>query len=119
MKDSIPASVVERHGPDVGRLVLLGLTPAQARVYLYLFTETASLGYQPSLSDVAAHFGFATRSGVLCHVRALRKKGWVGTATRYEKRRLVFLRRSDGGEFYGFRAITGLEAITAKLEGTP
>ncbi len=118
MKDAIPASIDERLGPDVGRLVVLGLTPAQARVYLYLFEQTARLGYQPSLQDIAVHFGFASRNGVLCHVRALCKKGWLEPSAR-DSRSIRFLRRPGGGAFYGFRAITGTEAIVASLEHTP
>ena len=53
------------------------LTLTQARIYDYLvgyFDENDQL---PSSRVVANNFGYRSQTAAMCHINALRKKGWI------------------------------------------
>ncbi len=92
---------VEEFGPEAGRMVELGLSTGQARIFLFLFASTMRLGYQPSYREVGARFGITSPNGVKCHLEALEQKGWIGPSGG-DSRAVRFLRCPDGGPFRGF-----------------
>jgi SOS-response transcriptional repressor LexA len=98
-----PPRVRPNRGPSTGP----DPTPAQAVFFTYLFTETAAHGYQPSFRELCEHFGWATPNAVMCHVRALRHKGWIAATGRGQSRAFRFLRCPDGSPFRGFVAVVG------------
>jgi repressor LexA len=77
------------------------LTRQQELVYRWIFEETMRRGFQPSLMEVADHFGWGNRTAAHCHIKALRLKGFVGPLTN-ESRALRLLRCPDGSVFTGF-----------------
>ena len=56
------------------------LTAKQAAVLLFLKGFTRKHGYQPSMREMAKHFGWPHHTGVICHLRALEKKGLIRLA---------------------------------------
>ena len=52
-------------------------TKKQREVYDYIVSFRESKGYSPSFREISAHMGFAAPVGAMCHLHALRKKGWI------------------------------------------
>jgi SOS-response transcriptional repressor LexA len=78
-----------------------GLTLKQEMVLRHIFEVTMRDGYQPTFLQIAAHLGSGNKTAALCHVEALRLKGYVGSSTN-ESRALRLLKKPDGTEFTGF-----------------
>jgi SOS-response transcriptional repressor LexA len=78
-----------------------GLTRKQEMVLRHIFEVTMRRGFQPSFIEVAEHFGWTNRTAALCHIKALRLKGYVGPSTN-ESRALRLLKTPEGTEFMGF-----------------
>lgn len=77
------------------------LTARQREIFLFIWDHTCREGFQPSYRDVMEHFGITSPNGVLVHIRAMARKGWVRPGTM---RSVRFLRQPDGREFRGFVA---------------
>jgi len=61
------------------------LTDRQAEVVAFIHDHYVELGYSPSLRDIIAEFGFSSTNAVVCHLKAIRKKGylrWAETTAR-------------------------------------
>lgn len=54
-----------------------GLTKRQQEVYDYLKHEVRMTGVTPSSRDIQVHFGFASQTAAMNHLRALEKKGVI------------------------------------------
>lgn len=52
-------------------------TPRQQAVLDYLQDHLAKRGYQPSVREIAAHFGWSNPNSVEVHLRALEQKGYI------------------------------------------
>lgn len=63
-------------GVPIPRLVV-GLTERQEEVLSFYRSFYRDHGIPPTTRESAAHFGFASPNGVMCHVRALSKKGYL------------------------------------------
>lgn len=53
------------------------LTPRQQKVLDFLRRHLQQHGFPPTLRDIAAHLGIASTFGVIRHLDALEKKGWL------------------------------------------
>ena len=58
------------------------LTPRQQEIYDFLRTKIIDRGYGPTVREIGAEFGIKSPNGVMCHLKALEKKGLI---TREEK----------------------------------
>lgn len=58
------------------------LTGRQAEILQVLTRFVAAKGYGPSIRDIAREMGIKSPNGVMCHVRALRKKGYLPSLPR-------------------------------------
>lgn len=56
------------------------LTEQQAKVLAFIAQHIAEHGAPPAIREVCAHMGISSPNGVMCHVRALRKKGYLEPA---------------------------------------
>ena len=74
------------------------LTERQRRVYRYLIESIERDGRQPTLRELAAHFGIASPEGIACHLRALEGKGFIARLPNTAGVRLLRVK---------FRAIEG------------
>ena len=54
-----------------------GLTKRQQEVYEFLKREVRMTGVTPSSRDIQVHFGFASQTAAMNHLRALEKKGVI------------------------------------------
>lgn len=53
------------------------LTAKQAAVLAYIRDRVAADGYPPTIREIGSRFGIGGTNGVLCHLRALEKKGLI------------------------------------------
>lgn len=79
------------------------LTDRQAAIFNYLFDHVCRHGRQPTVRAMQQHFGMLAVNGMMVHIRALQKKGWIGDAecrTGYP-----ILRQPNGQPFAGLTPI--------------
>lgn len=53
------------------------LTPNQSRIYEYIRNYIQEHGYPPAIRDIGRAFDIVSPNGVMCHLRALQKKGYI------------------------------------------
>ena len=53
------------------------LTPRQQKVYELIREKIRSRGYGPTVREIAQHFDIHSPNGVVCHLKALEKKGFI------------------------------------------
>ncbi len=53
------------------------LTDRQRQVFDFIRETILSEGHAPTIREIAAHIGIATTNGVICHLKALEKKGVI------------------------------------------
>jgi len=53
------------------------LTKKQRRVYEFIRDKIRNRGYGPTVREIGEQFGIASPNGVMCHLRALEKKGLI------------------------------------------
>lgn len=78
------------------------LTDRQLEVFRLIYETARDRGYQPSIRDMMETFGFSP-NGVMCHIKAMRRKGYLAPRNGDPVcRAYVILRRPDGSPFTGF-----------------
>ena len=53
------------------------LTDRQRRVYELIRDLILNRGYGPTVREIGEAFGIKSPNGVMCHLRALERKGWI------------------------------------------
>lgn len=53
------------------------LTKRQKAIYEYIRERIQSGGYAPTVREIGTRFGIQSPNGVMCHLRALTKKGFI------------------------------------------
>lgn len=53
------------------------LTPRQREVYKFIRDKIRSRGYGPTVREIGTQFDIRSPNGVMCHLRALEKKGLI------------------------------------------
>jgi repressor LexA len=53
------------------------LTKKQAQVYDFIRDKIKNRGYGPTVREIGEHFGISSPNGVMCHLKALEKKGLI------------------------------------------
>ncbi|GIW86886.1 MAG: LexA repressor [Isosphaeraceae bacterium] len=56
---------------------LNSLTPRQREIYRFIRDKIQGRGYGPTVREIGAQFGIKSPNGVMCHLRALQKKGLI------------------------------------------
>ncbi len=56
---------------------LKSLTERQAAVYNFIVEKIQNRGYGPTVREIAEEFGIRSPNGVMCHLKALEKKGAI------------------------------------------
>ena len=59
------------------------LTPKQLAIYNFIRKTIEMKGFPPAIRDICDEFGISSPNGVMCHLKALQKKGYIN---RVEKR---------------------------------
>ncbi len=53
------------------------LTARQREVYIFIREKIRSRGYGPTVREIGTEFGIVSPNGVMCHLKALEKKGLI------------------------------------------
>lgn len=61
------------------------LTPRQLQIYEFLKDLIRNRGYGPTVREIGDHFGISSPNGVMCHLRALEKKGLITRVGRMSR----------------------------------
>ena len=61
----------------------LPLTAKQEQIYQYIRSHIETKGFPPAIRDICDAFSIVSPNGVMCHLKALQKKGYIN---RVEKR---------------------------------
>lgn len=56
---------------------LASLTPRQRDIYEFLKDKILNRGYGPTVREIGNEFGIRSPNGVMCHLKALEKKGLI------------------------------------------
>lgn len=59
------------------QLRLTALTPRQREIYEFLKGQIINRGYGPTVREIGNEFGIRSPNGVMCHLKALEKKGMI------------------------------------------
>lgn len=62
------------------------LTAKQQKIFDYIRTYIEQSGYPPAIRDIGDHFDIKSPNGVMCHLRALQKKGYIHRDEKNESR---------------------------------
>jgi repressor LexA len=72
------------------------LTERQREVYEFIRDKIVNRGYGPTVREIGAEFNISSPNGVMCHLKALEKKGLIKRSPN--KSRAIELSRGVGGE---------------------
>ena len=53
------------------------LTPRQREIYTFIRSKIQGRGYGPTVREIGLHFQIKSPNGVMCHLKALQKKGLI------------------------------------------
>lgn len=53
------------------------LTPRQREIYSFIRSKIQGRGYGPTVREIGLHFQIKSPNGVMCHLKALQKKGLI------------------------------------------
>ena len=53
------------------------LTQRQQQVYEFIHDKIVNRGYGPTVREIGEHFDISSPNGVMCHLKALEKKGLI------------------------------------------
>ncbi|WP_165229807.1 transcriptional repressor LexA [Aquisphaera insulae] len=53
------------------------LTPKQREIYGFIRSKIQGRGYGPTVREIGVHFQIKSPNGVMCHLKALQKKGLI------------------------------------------
>lgn len=56
---------------------LTTLTQRQKEIYHFIKDKIETRGYGPTVREIGSHFGIKSPNGVMCHLKALEKKGLI------------------------------------------
>src|SRR6516225_3309910 len=56
---------------------LEALTPRQREIYNFIRGKIQGRGYGPTVREIGVHFQIKSPNGVMCHLKALQKKGLI------------------------------------------
>lgn len=62
------------------------LTDSQKRIFQFICKYIQQSGYPPAIRDIGKAFDIASPNGVMCHLRALQKKGYIQRDEKNEER---------------------------------
>lgn len=70
--------VVSESGKEKGKKGhMIGLTKRQSEIYDFIRQKIQGRGYGPTVREIGAKVGLAHNNGVVCHLKALQKKGLI------------------------------------------
>jgi len=73
------------------------LTPRQREIYEYIRERIEKRGYGPTIREIGKAFNIKSPNGVMCHLKALEKKGLINRELRSARAIQIEDIRSGGG----------------------
>lgn len=61
------------------------LTERQQEIFEFIRNRINTLGYGPTVREIGAHFDISSPNGVMCHLRALEKKGLLNRVRQKDR----------------------------------
>src|SRR6201990_3238738 len=94
------------------------LTERQREIYDFIRDKIESRGYGPTVREIGDAFGIKSPNGVMCHLKALEKKGLIKREGRSARaiQLVAHRRRSPGLPFLGHVAAGAPLAAVAQEE---
>ncbi len=100
-----------RKGSEAGDM----LTDKQRQIFEYIVREIEQRGYPPSIRDIGDAFEIKSPNGVMCHLKALEKKGLIKREGKHARAIQIAGIRSGGASL----PLLGLVAAGPALEAMP
>jgi repressor LexA len=72
------------------------LTPRQKEIYEFIRGKIQGRGYGPTVREIGNQFGIKSPNGVMCHLKALQKKGLISREPNMS-RAIELLQETPGG----------------------
>lgn len=63
------------------------LTDKQQKIFAFIRKHIESKGFPPAIRDICDAFGISSPNGVMCHLKALEKKGYINRITKKDNDR--------------------------------
>lgn len=73
------------------------LTPRQREIYMFIRGKIQGRGYGPTVREIGNEFGIKSPNGVMCHLKALQKKGLIHREANMS-RAIMLLQDTPAGE---------------------
>ena len=89
------------------------LTEKQKRVFTFVRQQIVDRGYGPTVREIGEHFDIRSPNGVMCHLRALEKKGLIYRSPN--KSRAIELTQEVLSEFKGLPMVGTVAAGMTSL----
>lgn len=61
------------------------ITPRQREVYDWIVDYCEVRGYSPTIRELCQHFGWSSPNGAMCHLNALKSRGWLSWNSRQSR----------------------------------
>ena len=61
------------------------LTDRQAKIFDFIKDRVVGRGYGPTVREIGEHFKISSPNGVMCHLRALEKKGLLNRVRKHDR----------------------------------
>jgi len=71
--------------PSSSSSLIDSLTSRQALVFDFIKDKVLSRGYGPTVREIGEHFKISSPNGVMCHLRALEKKGLLRRVRKHDR----------------------------------
>jgi repressor LexA len=94
---------------------LNALTDRQREIYRFIREKIQSRGYGPTVREIGAHFEIKSPNGVMCHLKALQKKGLIHREANMS-RAIQLLQDPTGAPAEGNLKLVGRIAAGQPLE---
>jgi repressor LexA len=62
------------------------LTDKQKKIYNFIRKHIEGKGYPPAIRDICDEFSISSPNGVMCHLKALEKKGCINRVTKHKNK---------------------------------
>ena len=62
------------------------LTEKQQQIYNYIRKHIEGKGFPPAIRDICDEFSISSPNGVMCHLKALEKKGFISRVTKHKNK---------------------------------
>src|SRR4051794_19756110 len=85
------------------------LTPRQKEIYKFIKSKIQGRGYGPTVREIGNEFGIKSPNGVMCHLKALQKKGLIHREANMS-RAIQLLQDTPAGERPGLRLLGKIAA---------